>query len=45
MLTNALRALVWKLFLEKFYGKMIKQLIFFIAFYIFHESGIKTFLI
>ena len=43
MLTNALKALVYELFLETFYGKMIKQIIFLIAFYIFYESGIKNF--
>ena len=31
--------------LEAFYGKMTNQLIFFITFYIFHESDIKTSLI
>ena len=45
MLTNALRALVYELFLETFYWKLIKQLIFLTTFYIFHGSGVKTFLI
>jgi len=43
MLTNALRALIYELFLQTFYKKMIKQLIFLIAFYISHESYIKIF--
>ena len=45
MLTDALKVLVYELFLEAFYGKMTNQLIFFITFYIFHESDIKTSLI
>ena len=32
MLTNALRVLIYELFLEIFNGKMIKQLILLIAF-------------
>ena len=42
MLTDALKVLVYEIFLETFYRK--KKLIFFIAFYIVYESGIKTFL-
>ena len=45
MLTNALRALVYELFLKTFYEKMIKQLIFLTIFYIFHKSCVKIFLI
>ena len=32
------------IFLKKNYGKRKKQLTFLTAFYIFHDSGIKTFL-
>ena len=35
MLTNNLRALVYELFLEIIYGKMIEQLIFFDSFLYF----------
>ena len=45
MLMNALRALIWKLFLEIYYGKMVKQLILLTTFYIAHKSDVKTFLI
>ena len=45
MLTGVLRALVYELFLEKIYEKMIKQLIILIVFYTSRESGINTFLI
>ena len=45
MLMNALRALIWKLFLEIYYGKMVKQLILLITLYIAHKSNVKTFLI
>ena len=38
---DVLRALVLELFLEKFYGKMIKQLIFLMDFYISHETHVK----
>ena len=38
MLTNA-----YELFLEIFYRKMIKQLIFLITFYIFYKSDVKNF--
>ena len=41
---NALRVLVYELFLETFYEKMIKQLIFLTDFYIFHENCVKNFL-
>ena len=45
MLMDALSALVYEIFLETFYWKRKKQLIFFfIAFYILYESNIKTFL-
>ena len=40
-----LRVLVYELFLEIFYGKMIKQLILLTTFYISHENGVKAFLI
>ena len=40
---NALKALVYKLFLEIFYEKIIKQLIFLTTFYISHENGVKNF--
>lgn len=43
MLTNVLKALVQELFLEIFYKKMIKQLIFWTDFYIFYESDVKNF--
>ena len=43
MLTNALRALSYEPFLEIFYRKMIKQLIWLTSFYIFHKSSIKNF--
>ena len=48
MLTNALRALVWKLFLEIFYWKndkiinVVDNLLYFI---ISHKSGVKIFLL
>ena len=45
MLKNALTALVYKLFLEIFYKKMIKQLILLTILYISHKSNVKTFLI
>ena len=45
MLTNALMTLVYELFLETFSWKMIKQLIFLLAFYISHKSGDKNLLI
>ena len=40
-----LKVLVYELFLEIFYGKMIKQLILLTTFYIFHKNNIKTFLL
>ena len=43
MLMNALKTLVYELFLQNFYGKIIKQLIFPIVFYIFRESDVKNF--
>ena len=43
MLMNALKVLVYKLFLKSYYKKMIKQLIFPIAFYISNKSGVKNF--
>ena len=45
MLKNALKSLVYVLFLKIFYGKMIKQLIMLTTFYIFYKVDIKTFLI
>ena len=39
---NALKALVYELFLETFYERMIKQLIFLTIIYIFHESCVKN---
>ena len=39
---NALRELVYEIFIETFYWK--KKLIFFITFYISDKSGIKSFL-
>ena len=45
MLTDVLKVLVYKLFLETFCGEMIKQLIFCQVFYIFYENGVKIFLI
>lgn len=42
--TDALRVLVKKIFLEKFYGKRKRQLIFITVFYISNESDVKTFL-
>ena len=45
MLKNALRALVYELFLEIFYGKIRKQLILLTNFYISHENDVKIFLI
>ena len=39
---NALRELVYEIFIETFYWK--KKLIFFIAFFISYKSGIKSFL-
>ena len=45
MLMNALRALIWKLLLEIYYGKMVKQLILLTTFYIAHKIDVKTFLI
>ena len=44
ILTNVLRILIYELFLETFYEKMIKQLIFLTDFYIFHENCVKNFL-
>ena len=41
---DALKVLVYELFLKIFYGKMIKQIFFWAAFYIFYESDVKTFL-
>ena len=41
---NALKALVYKLFLEIFYEKIIKQLIFLTTFSISHKSDFKNFL-
>ena len=35
MLTNTLKALVYKVFLETFYGKIIKKLVF-LKLFIFH---------
>ena len=43
-LTDALRTLVSKVFLENFYEKKKKKLIFLQHFYIFHKIGIKTFI-
>ena len=43
MLMDVLRVWVYELFLETFYGKKIMQLIFLTAFYISHESCVKTF--
>ena len=45
MLKNVLRALVYELFLEIFYEKIIKQLILLTAFYISHKNDLKTCLI
>ena len=45
ILMDALTILIYKLFLETFYGKMIKQLIFLTDFFIVHESCVKNFLI
>ena len=45
MLTNTLRVLIYKLFLEIFYGKIIKQLILLTFFYISHKNNVKFFLI
>ena len=45
MLKNAIRTLVYELFLYIFYEKIIKHLILLRAFYIFPKSDIKTFLI
>ena len=42
ILMNALRVLVYELFLETFYEKMIKQLIFLTIFYISHKSNVKN---
>ena len=42
MSTNALITLVYELFLETFSQKLIKQLIFLLAFYISHKSGDKN---
>ena len=36
---------IYELFLETFYWKLIKQLIFLTTFYIFYESNVKIFLI
>ena len=45
MLTNAFRALVNNPFKESFYGKRKKKAInVLIDFFIFHKSGVKTFL-
>ena len=44
MLTNAFKGIgLENIFLKKNYGKMIKQLISLIAFYISHESSVKNF--
>ena len=48
MLTNALRILVYELFLETFYwenDKKKKKKMFLTVFYISHESSVKTFLL
>ena len=44
MLTDALRAIVNNLFKESFYGKIKKVINILIIFFIFHKSGVKTFL-
>ena len=41
---DTLKTLIYELFLENFYGKMIKQLIFLMDFYISHETHVKTLL-
>ena len=41
---DALRLLVYKIFLEIFYGKRKERLTFLTRFYISNESSIKTFL-
>lgn len=41
MLMNAIRILVFELFLEAFYGLMVKQLNF--CFYISYENNVKSF--
>ena len=41
---NALRLLDKEIFLEIFYEKRKKNLIFLMDFYIFYESGVKNFL-
>ena len=38
---NAIRILVFELFLKTFYGLMVKQLNF--CFYIFYENNVKSF--
>ena len=48
MLTNALRILVYELFLETFYwenDKKKKKKLLLTVFYISHESSVKTFLL
>ena len=45
MLTNTLRVLIYKLFLEIFYGKIINQLILLTTFYISYKSYVKPLLI
>ena len=44
MLTNAFRALVKNPVKESFYGKRKKAINVLIAFFIFHKSGVRTFL-
>lgn len=41
---DALRALAYEIFLEIFYGKRKKKLIFLMTFFISHKSGVTTFL-
>ena len=45
MLKHALKALVYELFIDIFYEKMLKNLILLTAFYIFHKNNVKYFLI
>ena len=44
MLTDTLRAIVNNSFKESFYGKIKKVINILIIFFIFHKSGVKTFL-
>ena len=41
---DAFRVMVNNLFKESFYGKIKKVINILIAFFIFHKSGVKTFL-